>query len=72
MKKAEDDNGIIVRMYEAHEARGRRTFSTSLAIRKVIETNLMEKEEREIKSVKGKVELSFSPFQIRTLKIMII
>jgi alpha-mannosidase len=72
VKKAEDDNGIIVRMYEAHGARGRRTFSTSLAIRKVIETNLMEKEEREIKSVKGKVELSFSPFQIRTLKIMII
>jgi alpha-mannosidase len=70
VKKAEDDDGIIVRMYEAHGARGRRTFSTSLPISKVIETNLMEKEERELKSAKGKVQLTFNPFQIRTLKLL--
>ena len=69
VKKAEDDSGIIVRMYEAHGARGSRTFSTSLPVERIVETDLMEREEREWKHRKGKLSLRFAPFQIRTLKI---
>jgi len=70
VKKAEDDNGIIVRMYEAHGQRGRRTFSTSLPVKRIIETDLMEREERVLKHRKGKVSLTFKPFQIRTIKLV--
>jgi len=71
VKKAEDDSGIIVRMYEAHGCRGRRTFSTALPVVRVEETNLMEQVERELKQRRGKVSLHFNPFQIRTVKLTV-
>ena len=70
VKKAEDDDGIIVRMYEAHGCRGRRTFRTGLPVRRVVETNLMEREERRLPFRDGKVAVDFEPFQIRTLKLI--
>ena len=69
VKKAEDDGGLIVRMYEAHGCRGRRTFTTTLPVLCVEETDLMERVERVLKQRDGQVSLSFKPFQIRTLKL---
>ncbi|MBI9016214.1 MAG: alpha-mannosidase [Phycisphaerae bacterium] len=70
VKKCEDDNSIIVRLYEAHNCAGQRTFSTSLAVKKVTEVNLMEKPlNKTLKIADGKVKLTFSPYQIRTLKL---
>jgi alpha-mannosidase len=71
VKKAEDDDGIIVRMYEAHGCRGRRTLSTTLPVERIEETDLMERAERELKHRDGKVALLFKPFQIRTLKLTV-
>jgi len=71
VKKAEDDDGIIVRLYDAHGIRGRRTLSTALPVAKAIETNLMEVEERELKLRGGKLALDFTPFQIRTVKLVL-
>jgi len=70
VKKAEDDNALIVRLYESHGVRGIRTLSTSLPVKKVIETNLMEKEEARLTVKDGKIKLDFKPFQIRTLKLV--
>ena len=70
IKKAEDDDGIILRLYEAHACRGRRTLTIGLPCAKVVETDLMEREERELKLRNGKVALAFKPFQIRTLKLI--
>ena len=70
VKKAEDDDGIIVRLYEAHGSRGRRALYPSLPVERVVETNLMEKEEEEVTIRSGKVTLDFKPFQIRTLKLL--
>ena len=61
---------MIVRLYEAHGSRGVRTISTTLPVKKVIETNLMEKEEQRLKVKNGSVKLNFTPFQIRTLKFV--
>jgi len=69
IKKAEDDDAIIVRLYEAHGARGRRTFRTTLPVRQIIETNLMEAEEKKLAAKNGAVTLEFTPYQIRTLKL---
>jgi alpha-mannosidase len=70
VKKAEDDSSMIVRFYESHGCRGTRTFKTSLPVKKVIETNLMEKEETRLDVKNGSVKLNFTPFQIRTLKLV--
>jgi alpha-mannosidase len=71
IKKAEDDQAIIVRMYETHGIRGSRLFITSLPVKKIIETNLMEKEEQKLPVKNGSVSLTFTPFQIRTLKLVL-
>ncbi|MCX6993010.1 MAG: glycosyl hydrolase-related protein [Kiritimatiellaeota bacterium] len=69
VKQAEYDNGIIVRMYEAHGCRGRYEFVTNLPVKRVVETNLMEKEEKRLGMKNGKLSLEFKPFQIVTLKL---
>ena len=66
VKKAEDDGGIIVRLYEAHACRGRRTLTVGLPVGRVVETDLMEREERELRLRNGKVALDFRPFHILT------
>ena len=71
VKKAEDDDALIVRLYEAHACRGRRTLRLGLPVARVIETDLMEREERELQLRNGKVSLDFRPFQIRTLKLVL-
>ncbi len=68
IKKAEDDDGLIVRFYEAHGTRGSCTISTTLPYRKVSEVNLMEKVEKKLSLRHGKVRLTVKPYQIRTLK----
>jgi alpha-mannosidase len=70
VKKAEDDNSMIVRIYEAHGIRGIRTFQTSLPVRRIVETDLMEREETRLAVKDGKVKLNFTPYQIRTLKLV--
>jgi alpha-mannosidase len=70
VKKAEDDRGIIVRLYEAHGCRGRRTLATALPVKRAVETDLMEKEERRLPLRNGRVTLHFRPFQIRTVKLI--
>lgn len=69
VKKAEDDKGLIVRLYEAHGCRGRRTLTTGLPAKAATEVNLMEKPIRELKLRDGKMALDFKPFQIRTVKV---
>ena len=72
MKKAEDDDGIVVRLYEAHGWRTRHVVSTALPVSRVTETDLMEHEERELRVRNGALTLDFAPYQIRTLKFSLI
>jgi len=70
IKKAEDDDGIIVRLYETNGWRGNVTLRAFLPVDKVIETDLMENEEQEIPFKDNEIRLYFEPFQIRTLKLI--
>jgi alpha-mannosidase len=69
VKKAEDDDGIIVRLYEAHGARGRHSLQTDLPVRRAVETDLMEREEKEFSVSNGRLRFTLTPFQIRTFKL---
>ena len=70
VKKSEDDDGIIVRLYEAHGTRGSRTFKTVLPVRRVMETDLLEREEKRLPARGGALRLNFGPFEIKTLKLV--
>lgn len=70
MKKAETDDGVMVRL---HEARGRSARTTLLLDKKFIkafQTNLMEEKPVPVEVVDGKVELQFTPFEIKTFKLV--
>ena len=71
VKKAEDDGGVIVRLYECHGCRGRRVLRIGLPVTRAVETDLMEREERALTVRNGALALAFKPFQIRTVKLML-
>ena len=70
VKKAEDDYGVIVCLYEANGCRGRRTLRTSLPLTRAVETDLMERQDRELAMRNGRIALNFKLYQIRTVKLM--
>jgi alpha-mannosidase len=70
VKKAEDSDGLVVRLYECHGARGKTTVRTSLPVRKAQLTDLMEEPQREVKlKADGAIPLTFRPFGIITLLV---
>lgn len=71
VKKAEDDSGLVVRLYEAHGCRGRRAFSCAIRPERALEINLMEEEEKALDIENGRISLDFEPFQIKTLKLVL-
>ena len=72
LKTAEDENGIIIRFYEASGKETRATLTLSRAPRKVEPVNLVEETDEEFDkeiSVKGnKIETDLKPFEVVTLK----
>lgn len=69
IKRAEDDNSIIVRMYEFCNKRSTIKVNTHLAIEEVKECNLMERELCTIDSNENSFEFNIKPFEIRTFKL---
>jgi alpha-mannosidase len=69
VKKAEDDSGVVIRLYEAHGCRATVTLSTGLPVESVEEVNLLEENGKPRAIKDGRVRLSFNPYQIRTLKL---
>lgn len=71
VKKAEEDDSIILRLYESHGCHATCTLKTILPVKRSIETNLLEQEEQEIPVGDRKITLEFTPFQIRTIKLIL-
>jgi alpha-mannosidase len=63
--KQGEDGGIVLRLYEAMGATS--TVTVSAENREIILTNILE-DEREILG-RGEARLTFSPFEIKTVKI---
>ncbi len=70
IKRAEDNSGTIVRMYECENARTKATLTWNKGFENVFECNLMEELIEEISTVAGN-EISFTiqPYEIKTLLI---
>jgi len=69
IKKAEDSQELVIRLYEAHGEQREATLEFGFPIQKVFECDLLENTLNNLKSSKTKVKLKFKPFEIKTLKV---
>ena len=70
VKKAEADDSMILRMYEAFDSRGEVTVTVPETFKKAYLCNLMEKEERELELKENKLTVSYRNLEIITLKFI--
>jgi len=68
VKKAEDDNGLVVRFHDAYDCKSTVTVSVPAEYGRAWLCNLLEEPERELTVTDGRVTLSLSNFEIVTLK----
>ena len=71
VKKAEDSDALIVRLYEAHGIRGTIRLFSSLPVKSVATCNLLEEEDQPLDWTNGGVDLQVTPFQLVTLKLAV-
>lgn len=69
IKKAEDTEDYIVRMYEFHNARTQVTMEFSSEIKEIRECNLIEKDLDILVSEGNKVQFEIKPYEIKTFKV---
>ena len=69
VKKAEDSDTLILRLYENRGATTKATLQFNLPIKSVKLVNLMEEESKQLKVTSNSVSLQFHPFEILTLKV---
>ncbi len=70
VKKAENDNGMIVRMYDSFDCRSTVTLSVPKNVKKAFLCDLMENELGELTVKNGKVRVPMSNFEIVTVKLL--
>jgi alpha-mannosidase len=68
VKKAEDSDAIIVRLYESHGGRCRAKLTSALPIKSATLCNLLEEDQAPLAWNDG-AALEFTPFKLVTLKL---
>lgn len=70
IKRAEDGNGIIVRLYESQRKRGNVILTTSFPLERVEKVNLLEEVQQILDSAGNQVMIFVRPFEIMTLRLV--
>ncbi len=70
VKRAEDGNGLIVRLYECRRTRGQATLTTSFDVAAAYRANIMEENQAELAAQGKTVEFSAKPYEIITLRLV--
>jgi alpha-mannosidase len=71
LKKAEDSDAIILRLYEPHGSRGKAAIETALPLQKAVIVNILEDENQELTiEDERRITLEFKPFQVISLKLI--
>jgi alpha-mannosidase len=70
LKKAEDSDAIIIRLYEPHGNRAMTTIQTGIGLRNAFLVNILEKSDQRL-AIEDDclIKLAFSPFQMISLKL---
>ena len=71
IKKAEDGDGVIVRLYEVENSRTKAELTFANAVKSVEETNLIEEkvENSDVKAEGNKVSFEIKPYEIKTYRV---
>ncbi len=70
MKKAEDDNGLIIRFYEFAGKETQVSLRLPPGAVRAVETNLMEKEEKAVEiGSNGLIQIPTRAYEIKTVKV---
>ena len=69
VKKAEDSNDLVLRLYEAHGARGPARMKINVPAKRAAACNLLEEAEKKVKLSKGAVRFTIKPYEIKTFKV---
>jgi alpha-mannosidase len=69
IKRAEDSDALILRLYEAHGGRGTARLRLGVPCSRAWETDLLEDELEELPVRDGAVELAYRPWQILTVAV---
>jgi alpha-mannosidase len=70
VKRAEDEDGIIVRLYESQRQRGPVQVRAGFGLAAAWTTNLLEENESELSVENDSVLLDLRPYQIVTLRLL--
>jgi alpha-mannosidase len=71
LKRAEDSDAMILRLYEAHGDRGQAVVESSANIREALLVNILEEPIKPLEiDEKRRVRLLFTPFQVLTVKLV--
>jgi alpha-mannosidase len=69
VKRAEDGNGMILRLYESQRKRGQVQVRFGFAVESAWETNLLEENESKLSIENDSIQLTLRPYQIMTLRL---
>ena len=71
LKKAEDSDATILRVYEPHGDRGQAVIESSEPLREALLVNILEEPIKPLQiDEKRRVPLAFTPFQVLTVKLV--
>ncbi|WXG43680.1 MAG: glycosyl hydrolase-related protein [Promethearchaeati archaeon SRVP18_Atabeyarchaeia-1] len=70
LKKADDDRGYILRVYEAEGKERSFTIEFYRDVKECWETNLLEEDVKGLTFYKKQVDLRISPYEIKTIRIL--
>ena len=70
VKQAEDGNGIIVRLYENHQNRGKVTVTAGFDLAEAYHCNLLEENESQLEISDNQITMPIRPYQIATLRLV--
>lgn len=69
VKKAEDSEHVIVRLYEYMNSQSQAVITSQKPVKKAVLCNLLEEEEQELVVEHNQIHVSFKPFEIQTVKV---
>jgi alpha-mannosidase len=69
IKRAEDGDGLIVRLYESQRKRGPVQVRFGSALESAWTTNLLEENESVLRVHENSIQLNLRPYQIVTLRV---
>jgi alpha-mannosidase len=70
VKRTEDGNCVIVRLYESLRRRGEVTLTPAFELAAAWRTDLLERDQERLALTKDGVRISVHPYQIATLRLV--